>query len=343
MAFVVRQVGNQAGAAHNAASSIGAAWPPVHDIHNNRLKGFSSTLIEDRFGATTLFATVREVQRLHRDAGRTTFRAFVRTGFDLNARPELTSGEFTIEARIQVPGIFGTGAELVYFGRNHGARVPDSHIMGLEMASVENVQQMPLTNYSEAEARVQAAGYRLELLKSACTEDLGALLRLYTQAYVEYTFAITPESVEDMLSNGNVLVVGRNQDGGIVSALVAEHCTLRIVSPQQGSEESISMYELSDYATLRTDRGHGLMTLMQMRAIQEIRARNVNGNGEVVDGLVVYAEDRAPWTAVNVSSHKAGMTYGGTLPNHCVLVSDRDFGETGRFENLNVWSFPRTN
>ena len=49
--------------------------------------------------------------------------------------------------------------------------------------------------------------------------------------------------------------------------MIAEHCTI----PLQG-HASVELYELSDYATLRSDRGNGLfMTAMQLEAIRRIR------------------------------------------------------------------------
>jgi hypothetical protein len=73
------------------------------------------------------------------------------------------------------------------------------------------------------------------------------------------------------------------------------------------------------------------MTAMQMEVVSQIRAL---AHGPEA---VIYSEDRAPWEAVNISSRRAGLEYGGTLPLHCVLVSDRSFGEQGTMENLNVW------
>ncbi|MFH0884624.1 MAG: hypothetical protein V1861_02860, partial [Candidatus Micrarchaeota archaeon] len=158
-------------------------------------------------------------------------------------------------------------------------------------------------------------------------QQVGRLLELYQEAYQEYTFTLTPQTVSDMLNNGNIVIVGQDQKAQVVSALIAEHVELAL---EHG--RTVHLYELSDYATFRAHRGNGLITLMQMKAIDTIRKMP---SGE---RAIIYAEDRAAWMAVNRSSQRAGMKYCGTLMQHCVIVSDRDFGEEGRFENLNVWA-----
>jgi hypothetical protein len=154
------------------------------------------------------------------------------------------------------------------------------------------------------------------------------LLDLYHEAYQEYTFEINSDTINDMLNNGNIVLVGRSPDGTIVSSLIAEHASVSVDGRQ------VHLYELSDYATLRAHRRNGLITAMQIMAVQAIRGLPHGQES------IIYAEDRAAWEAVNISSHKAGLVYTGTLEKHCVLVSDRSFAEEGRLENLNVWVSP---
>jgi hypothetical protein len=219
------------------------------------------------------------------------------------------------------------GHALVYFARNAPARVPPSDVLERELDSVIGLASLERTDYLRAMTRIALNGYSLSRLNGDGQQEVRRLLSLYQEAYQEYTFEMTPQTISDMLNNGNIVIVGRDREAEVVSSLIAEHVALRL---EHG--KTVHLYELSDYATFRAHRGNGLITLMQMEAIEAIRALPHGAEA------VIYAEDRAAWTAVNRSSQRAGMAYCGTLLQHCVLVSDRDFGEDGRLENLNVWA-----
>lgn len=304
--------------------SVGASWPPRYDAHNSRVKGFCTRAIESREDARVMLQEARDVEASSPGATRTTIRAFVRQGLV----EELRGAEgFSLEARFDASNAVA-GHELAYFGRNTGARMPDAESFERELESVSRlVWGVGRTDLQSASLRVAASGYSLSRLNGNGLFEVDRLLELYREAYAEYTFDLTPQTVSGMLSNGNIVIVGRDRESQVVSSLIAEHVELAL---EHG--RTIHLYELSDYATFRAHRGNGLITLMQMEAINSIRALP---HGQEA---VVYAEDRAAWMAVNKSSQRAGMTFSGTLMQHCVLVSDRDFGETGRFENLNVWA-----
>jgi len=305
------------------AGSVGASWPPRYDAHNNRVKGFCAAALDSRMDARRMFGLVKAVERTHPQATRTTVRAFLRAGLaeGLMGAEEPYRVEARVDARNAMPGY-----ELVYFGRNIGARMPGPELE-LEMQSVRGMLELERTDILSASARIALSGYSLSRLNGDAQAEVGRLLELYREAYQEYTFELTPQTVSGVLNNGNIVIVGRDREAQVVSSLIAEHCELRL---EHG--RTVHLYELSDYATFRAHRGNGLITLMQMQAIDTIRSLSHG------DGAIIYAEDRAAWMAVNKSSQRAGMTYCGTLPQHCVLVSDRDFGEMGRFENLNVWA-----
>jgi hypothetical protein len=137
---------------------------------------------------------------------------------------------------------------------------------------------------------------------------------------------MTEDTIRGLLDNGNLVVVAREDTRReIVASLIAEHCIVQV-----GGQE-VHLYELNDFATFRSHRRRGLMTLMQMDAVLAIHRLH---KGKAI----VYAEDRAAWEPVNRASQRAGLYYRGTLLQHCVLEADRSYGETGSMENLNVWS-----
>jgi hypothetical protein len=273
--------------------------------------------------ARGMFREVEDAQRAAPQATRTTVRAFVENGLVEGLRSE---SPIPVEASFDAGNAVG-GHSIVYFGITTPSRMPPPEVTERELASVKAIQELKKTEWSQALMRIAEAGYGVCRLNGESGQQVGRLLELYQEAYQEYTFTLTLQTVGDMLNNGNIVIVGQDQKAQVVSALIAEHVELTL---EHG--RTVHLYELSDYATFRAHRGNGLITLMQMEAINTIRGM---AGGE---RAIIYAEDRAPWMAVNRSSQRAGMEYCGTLMQHCVIVSDRDFGEQGRFENLNVWA-----
>ncbi len=308
--------------------SVGAVWPPRFDQHNNRVKGFYPRLVDDRRELGSMFGTVREIESQSLTSTRTTVRAFVRTELVEGIRREPTHGQPNIEAVVPVGNAI-LGYVMVYFGRNSPERMPDAETWRKEMVSVEQIHRIARISIRDAAVRLTRAGYHITALDSNGQRetDVSRLLALYREAYERYTFDINEMTIADMLNNENIVIVGRNARSELVSSLIAEHCAIQL---ERGP--LVHLYELSDYATFRANRGNGLITAMQMDAVNTIRRLHPEGDA------VIYAEDRASWEAVNISSQKAGFTYCGTLLQHCVLVSDRSFGEQGVYENLNVWA-----
>ena len=169
---------------------------------------------------------------------------------------------YNLEARFAVDNAL-SDCELVYFGRNKTTRIPDSESLQREMEMIEQItQQVSRITYKQALDRVERAGrgYKISRLAEPNDQDIETLFRLYQEAYAKYTFEITRSTVKEMISNGNIVIVARDNTRSIVSSMIAEHCTI----PLQG-HASVELYELSDYATLRSDRGNGLMTAMQLK------------------------------------------------------------------------------
>lgn len=307
--------------------SIGAHWPPALDARNARVKGFSPFKIDSEGHLRTFRSAIADAEAEHPEATRTTVRAFMTPEIRRQLQAELTDHTTTgvVEVHFPVDNVF-PGYELVYVGHNAESRMPAAGILEEEIRSVEDIMRtIEVVSEVAAMQRLRRSGYRTSRLTDCNERQLDQLLALYTEAYEDYTFDITPQTIGDMLDNGNLVLVGVHEKADIVSAMIAEHAELTV------DGTTVHLYELSDYATLRAHRRHGLITAMQIAAINSIRALEHGGEA------IIYAEDRAPWTAVNISSQKAGMQYAGTAIKHCRFVADRDIAEQGGLENLNVW------
>ncbi len=297
--------------------SIGAAWPPAYEQRNSRVKGFCPFKVDDNRLLGRLMEDLRRAREQNPDATRSTVRAFMRR--------EIAGMAPDVEARISANRVF-PGYDLVYVGSNSECRRTQADVLQEELEGVTMImEKMGRQEPGAVFGRVSDAGYSVGRLRGVSASAVAQLLELYDEAYQEYTFDINDSTIMGMLNNGNIVLVGRSSEGAIVSCLIAEHASVEV----DGRE--VHLYELSDYATLRAHRRNGLITAMQIMAVDTIR--------ELEHGQesIIYAEDRAAWMAVNISSRRAGLVYCGTLEKHCRLVSDRTFAEEGNLENLNVW------
>jgi hypothetical protein len=304
--------------------SVGALWPPTYDEHNNRIKGFYLRAVDDKRELDSMFSTVRRIENEYQIAGRTTVRAFVKRELLFDRLKEHIA-PYQIEATVPVDNAMH-GYVMVYFAKNAPERVQQPEVLSMELESVKRIQKIQPIGWEEAISRIARYGYTISVLNDRSI-DITRMLELYQEAYERYTFEINIQTINEILNNGNIVIVGRDKYGEIVSSLIAEYCAIEL---EHG--KILHLYELSDYATFRAHRGNGLMTAMQIEALKIIR--RLRGAE-----AIIYAEDRAAWEAVNISSKKAGLNYCGTLLQHCVIVSDRSFGEQGIYENLNVWAY----
>ncbi|VVC00218.1 Beta-lysine N6-acetyltransferase [uncultured archaeon] len=356
---------SQNGKGATATGSVGRVGVAAFDANNNRIKGIFTEVVHDRSGLSAVFSRVMETERENPSADRTTFRAFVnrelieeiRAAQQLDNRERLVASDahlevdgltaqfmesirkakdaigidlpYQMEAVIRTNGTV-SGCDLVYFGRNRSGRIPQAGVREEEEAHLATALNANVVPEEKAYARLEGNSYRIETLNgNASEEDIATMLDLYKEAYQLYTFPINHDTIKAMLGNGNITYVARNEDGRIASMLIAEHAVLSL---NDGS--TVNLHELSDFATFKADRGNGLITALQIRAAADLRGMDPHS--------IIYAEDRAPWKAVNVSSKQAGFEYSGTLPLHCNLVSDRDVLYNGTLETLNVWSVPAT-
>jgi len=307
--------------------SLGAHWPPQFDRRNRRVKGFADFLIDSK---ADLSHFMRTVGQAHDPLStRTTVRAFVSSPMleDIQIPLQVNgSGTLSVEARIPADNVF-VGCQLVYFASNSISRIQDPDILSQELEAVGRINAIRSADHNEIFSRLHGNGFGIRVLREATERHINTLQALYREAYTDYTFELSPETIHQMISDPeNTFIVAQDGCGAIASAMVAEHATVAV------NGVDVRLFELSDYATFHSQRGKGLMTAMQVFAADHLRRQH--------DGAVIFAEDRAAWTPVGISSRKAGMVYGGTLMQHCRLVSDRDIEARGNLEDLNVFYVP---
>jgi putative beta-lysine N-acetyltransferase len=77
---------------------------------------------------------------------------------------------------------------------------------------------------------------------------------------------------------------------------------------------------MTDCATLKSHRGHGLMGHLLFELEKYLKSREYK---------VLYSTARAISTGMNIVFAKHSYAYGGRLVNHCHIC--------GQFENMNIW------
>ncbi len=333
---------NATGMSNQPPSSIGLAWPPKFDAHNARMKGFYPGLIDRYEGAVGLSDALSiwaDAIRSNPEVQRASMRIVCTYGIlrewfgeesditrhDLALRYSDYHAEAVIPLNMHFDGHATEENCLVYVGYNRQNR--KSPIRVAVVNSLGKYNQEPVTP-EYARTRVESARVRLTALETATPEEITRITDLFRASFQKYLFEINYENVGALLSDSLFTLVGRNDDGLIVSTLVAEHAQTSIAG------RAIHIVELSEFATDSAYRGHGLITALQFMALDRLRELLPHQD------TVVYAEARAPWIPVNISLKRAGFSNCGFIEQHCVLVGDRSPGMqyAGDYEDLVVWT-----
>ncbi|MFH1306085.1 MAG: GNAT family N-acetyltransferase [Candidatus Micrarchaeota archaeon] len=311
------------GNTRSGSGSIGAG-PLTYDARNNRIKGFAAYKLGSEGAVLKLKNEIKDAEGRHPASERTTVRAMVSKKMlrELEIHP---NGLGRVEAVVNIDNV-DLDYALVYFGRSKEMRKSPDEIVKEEKNSIKQIQKIKPTTREAANQRLQNGGYGVRVVEDMNDELVRELVSLYQRTYSQYTFELSEQTIREMNKGSNKMLVTFSENGDVAGAMVAEHAKVRI------EDTVLELYELSDYATSRKHRGHGIMTAMQIEAINILRKQDNGGQA------VIYSENRAPWTPVSISSHKTGlMEYAGTLDKHCMIESDRNIAERGNFENLHVF------
>jgi putative beta-lysine N-acetyltransferase len=156
------------------------------------------------------------------------------------------------------------------------------------------------------EPRPLPDGYRAA---TATASDADDLARLYSEVFASYPFPITePQYLVDTMRSHVVYRIVRDDGGRLVAAASAE------------TASGYRNAEMTDFATLPDQRGHGL-ALGLLAALEDEMARRGIPN--------LYTIARARSFGMNQVFANRGYRWTGTLVNNCHIA--------GRFEDMHVW------
>ena len=339
-------------------NSIGLAWPPRYDAHNQRIIG-SYPLIVDTIPSALKLA--QEIDRaLQSKVSRLTVRAIFEVPFGIHAHPRLDEywdmvnafnrrlNAINQRARIEASVPFGCYIDpycrnfnVIYVGCNSLERRATETIRDAEIVDIERIsRKFGPTTASAAYPRLKWEGIVTEQLRYPTADDISRILWLYRRAFQKYHFPINEESVETIEKHSIITLVARNRLKEIVALLVAEHANLPL-----GCAD-INLIKLGEAVTDRKyrklDREDTLVNLLTVlyHKMSELLRKRYSQNG-----TVIYSETRAPWGPVNIATRSAGFEYCGMLSQHCTIVSDRSpemqcggkMRYNGNLEDFAVW------
>jgi len=148
-------------------------------------------------------------------------------------------------------------------------------------------------------------GYQI---RKAEERDAEQLARLYGTVFSVYPTPLQKaDYVKHVMNNGTVFYVAEREKK-IVSAASAE------------VNETYHNAELTDCATLREHRKHGLMKHLLLRLETELRQRKI---------FCAYSLARAKSPGMNAVLYHLGYIYGGRLANNCYISES--------LEDMNIW------
>lgn len=151
------------------------------------------------------------------------------------------------------------------------------------------------------------AGYRFTIAKNrAHFEDLA---NLYRQIYESYPFPIfEADYLEETAKSHIIYGLVYNSDGRLVAAASAE-----IDAEHKNAE-------MTDFATLPSERGRGLACIILKFLEEKIVERGISA---------LYTIARSRSVGMNKVFKRAGYEYTGKLVNNCHIC--------GSFENMSIW------
>ena len=149
-------------------------------------------------------------------------------------------------------------------------------------------------------------GYRIEV---AQPKHIPELVGLYRRVFETYPNPLThPDYLLQTMERNVVYRVILDETGDIVSAASAE------IDNKHGNAE------MTDCATMITQRGRGLMFHILSKLEDDLRERNV---------FTAYTLARAKSIGMNRVFYRLGYEYSGRLVNNCDIY--------GEYEDMNIW------
>jgi putative beta-lysine N-acetyltransferase len=149
-------------------------------------------------------------------------------------------------------------------------------------------------------------GYRMEVATPA---HIPALVQLYRLVFETYPSPLThPDYLLQTMERNVLYRVVQNEVGDVVSAASAE------------MEPKVRAAEMTDCATLPTERGKGLMLHLLRKLEGDMKERGID---------TPYTLARAQSVGMNRVFYRLGYEYSGRLVNNCDIY--------GEYEDMNIW------
>jgi hypothetical protein len=285
------------------APSVGQIGVPYYDARNDRVKYFSTNVVE------TESELGLEVSKLMREMERSNAtRASMRLLTSLQ-------GICNREANVPLAGDF-SGLNLVYIGFNSEGRLTPNDILHEEYAAIERI-----SSQVRRLRPIDSSRFSIENLRSYSPQDVSDLVELYRVSFPTYTVELNENSVRQMLDGNRVIVARDANTERIVSCFMGEVARVPLSETQ-----NFDLVEFSEGATLPQYQGNGLLQACTKALVEDVSS--------VVD--LMYAECRANHVAINKAMWNLGFDFAGLLPQHCVISGQHEIDQATQYGDLSV-------
>ncbi len=212
-----------------------------------------------------------------------------------------------MEAEASIEDYFGADDPAVVMSAFLSEERRSQRALDREEEILERIRQQP----PNRAAPDLPTGYSMAVARP---EDADELAALYREVFASYPFPITdPRYLVATMESRVVYRIVRDAEGSVVAAASGE------MDPLRGNAE------MTDFATLPSQRGLGLAQHLLAALEDDMRTRGVHH---------LYTIARARSAGMNRVFYNRGYELTGTLVNNCHIA--------GRFEDMHVWCRPRS-
>lgn len=198
-----------------------------------------------------------------------------------------------------IPSYFAPGKDAVICSRFYGERKLSRNTL-LNKQMVMEMQKSATVNCEIN----SCPGYHFKI---AGKNDTRLLANLYQQVFASYPYPVHDPGYLQRCMDYTRYMLAFREDQLVAAASAEMNCTYRNA-------------EMTDFATLPSERGRGLAAILLQQLEREMSSANIHS---------LYTLARSTSPSMNQVFKKMGYKYTGTLINNCHIAGD--------FEDMNVY------
>ncbi len=266
-------------------------------------------------------------------ATRIAIRAIIPTPLYKPAIEHLHHENLKSEAEIPLEGRFAHRV-LVYLGRNAPNRVSSDYILAEQEKLLRRILCGERLSRREIEHRLHKRPYRVEFLTGDISrDDRNRILEIYRESFHRYQQYDFDSRLSTMLSSPGLYTLAAIR--GLEDHRIHAFCNTYHTSVDLVDGGALRLAEFDNCVKSQAeDAPRALAMHLRLSLAHEAFTRGAD---------LCFCESRAVNGGINGASHRLGMRFCGSLPQHIVIAGPSDIAldKQGVYEDFNVWSLSR--